>query len=176
MSPRSIAQPSIDPSALVLPGARIHGDVSVGAGSFILFGTVIRAEFDRIDIGQQSNIQDNCVLHCDEGIPCRLGDRVTVGHRAVIHGATIGDRALVGMGSIVLNGAELGEGAWLAAGSVLTEGSKIPPGTLAVGTPARPKRDLTEDELSRADAGVNHYLALANAYRAMLSESSDEVV
>ena len=171
MRPLSIPQPSIDRSALVLPGAQVHGDVTLGARSFVLFGTVIRAEFDQIEVGEQTNIQDNSVVHCDEGIPCRIGNRVTVGHRAVIHGATIGDGALIGMGSVVLNRAEIGEGSWLAAGSVLTEGSKVPPMTLAVGAPAKPKRDLTEDEVLRAQAGVDHYLALADAYRLMLDES-----
>jgi carbonic anhydrase/acetyltransferase-like protein (isoleucine patch superfamily) len=126
---------------------------------------VIRAELDRIAVGAETNIQDNSVVHCDEGIPCLIGDRVTVGHAAVVHGASVGDRCLVGIGAILLNRSKLGEGAWLAAGSVLTEGAHIPAWTLAVGVPARALRELTEDEVARADEGVEHYLDLLERYR-----------
>lgn len=132
---------------------------------------MVRAELDRISIGAESNIQDNAVLHCDEDIPCIVGERVTVGHLAVIHGARIGDRALVGIGARALNDSQVGEGAWLGAGSVLPEGREIPPWTLALGTPARVIRDLTEDEIRKADEGVDHYLQLAEAYRDVFSNS-----
>lgn len=155
----------IDPTALIAPGARVHGEVTIGPRSFILYGTVIRAELDRIAVGAETNIQDNSVVHCDEGIPCLIGDRVTVGHAAVVHGASVGDRCLVGIGAILLNRSKLGEGAWLAAGSVLTEGAHIPAWTLAVGVPARALRELTEDEVARADEGVEHYLDLLERYR-----------
>jgi carbonic anhydrase/acetyltransferase-like protein (isoleucine patch superfamily) len=155
----------IDGSALVMEGVEIHGRVTIGPRVFVLFGTVIRAEFDVIEIGAETNIQDNSVLHCDEGVPCLVGQRVTIGHSAVVHGARVGDRSLVGIGAIMLNGSSLGEGAWLGSGSVLTEGREIPPWTLAVGTPARPVRDLTESEIARADDGVTHYLELMDRYR-----------
>ena len=171
MSEQRFIAPRIDSTALILPGARIVGDVVMGPKSFVLYGTVIRAELDRIEVGAETNIQDNSVIHCDEGVPCHIGDRVTVGHRSVVHGATVGDRALIGMGSIMLNNSEVGEGAWLAAGSVLTEGSKVPPWTLAMGSPAKPKRELTEDEISHADQGVEHYLMLAGVYRSQLLDS-----
>jgi carbonic anhydrase/acetyltransferase-like protein (isoleucine patch superfamily) len=158
-------EPVIDPTALIAPGARVHGEVTIGPRSFILYGTVIRAELDRIAVGAETNIQDNSVVHCDEGIPCLIGDRVTVGHAAVVHGASVGDRCLVGIGAILLNRSKLGEGAWLAAGSVLTEGAHIPAWTLAVGVPARALRELTEDEVARADEGVEHYLDLLERYR-----------
>jgi carbonic anhydrase/acetyltransferase-like protein (isoleucine patch superfamily) len=132
---------------------------------FILFGVVIRAELDRVEIGPETNIQDNAVLHCDEGIPCLVGNRVTVGHSAVVHGASIGDRGLIGIGARALNGSAVGEGAWLAAGSVLAEGKEVPPWTLAMGVPARPVRELTETEIKHADEGVEHYLELASVYR-----------
>lgn len=166
-----IPAPSIDPSALICPGAHIYGQVEIGPRAFILFGTVVRAELDRISIGAESNIQDNAVLHCDEDVPCVVGERVTVGHLAVIHGARIADRALVGVGARALNGSQVGEGAWLGAGSVLPEGRVIPPWTLALGTPARVVRDLTEDEIRRADEGVDHYLELAEAYREVFPNS-----
>ena len=160
-----LPEPRIDPTALIAPGAQVHGKVSVGARVFVLFGVVIRAEFDRIDIGAETNVQDNTVLHCDEGLPCLIGQRVTVGHSAVVHGAVVGDKCLVGIGAKLLNGSRLGEGAWLASGSVLTERKEIPPWTLAMGTPAKPMRELTEAEIARADDGVGHYLDLLEHYR-----------
>ena len=167
MGRTNFPEPAIDPTAVVLPGARIVGQVKIGARSFVLFGAVIRADLDRIEIGTETNIQDNAVLHCDEEIPCLIGDRVTVGHSAVVHGALVGDRCLVGIGSMLLNRSRLGEGAWLAAGSVLPEGREIPPWTLAMGTPARPVRELTEAEIARADQGVDSYVTLMARYRYM---------
>ena len=166
-----IPDPRIDPTALICPGARVHGQVAIGPRAFLLFGVVVRAELDRVSIGAETNIQDNAVLHCDEDVPCLLGDRVTVGHLAVIHGARIGDRALIGIGAKALNDSRVGEGAWLGAGSVLPEGREIPPWTLALGTPAKVVRDLTEDEIRRADEGVDHYLQLAAAYREIFENS-----
>jgi len=168
-SPPSLPQPVIDPTALVAHGAHVYGRVTIGPRVFVLFGSVIRAEFDRIEIGSETNIQDNSVLHCDEDVPCLLGRRVTVGHSAVVHGAIVGDHALIGIGARLLNRSRVGEGAWLAAGSVLAEGREIPPWTLAVGTPARPVRELTEAERTRADDGVDHYLGLIDLYREIFS-------
>ncbi len=167
-----IIKPRIDPSAVISPGCHIYGDVEIGADSFVLFGVVIRAEFDIIRIGHETNIQDNSVVHCDEGVPCLIGDGVTVGHGAVIHGAKIGNGALVGIGATALNNSVVGEGAWLAAGSVLTEGGRIPNWTLALGTPARPVRDLTPEEIQRAADGVEHYRSLAQAYREVFRDPS----
>lgn len=160
-----IPAPLVDPTAVVAPGSHIHGQVRLAERVFVLFGVVIRAELDRIEIGAESNIQDNTVLHCDQDVPCLVGKRVTIGHSAVVHGATVGNRALIGIGAKVLNRATVGEGAWLAAGSVLAEGKEVPPWTLAMGIPARPVRELTPDEIAHADEGVDHYLELADAYR-----------
>ena len=165
--PYDLATPQIDPDAFVAPGVHIHGDITIGAFAVIMFGTVMRAEVDRVVVGAYSNIQDNSVLHCDEGIPCLIGDRVTVGHAAVVHGAIIGDHCLVGIGARALNGSELGEGAWLASGAVLPEGRVIPPWTLAVGIPAKPLRELTEAEIARQRSGVDDYLRLGTTYREM---------
>lgn len=164
-----IPRPKIHDSAVIAPGAHLYGDVTVDADVFVLFGAVIRAELDRIVIGAETNIQDNCVFHCDEDVPALIGRRVTVGHSAVVHGAEIGDRALIGIGAMALNRSSIGEGAWLAAGSVLPEGKTIPPWTLAMGTPAKPVRELTEAEIAHADDGVEHYLELAAAYREIFS-------
>jgi carbonic anhydrase/acetyltransferase-like protein (isoleucine patch superfamily) len=164
-----VPEPEIHPSALIAPGARVFGDVTIASNVFVLFGTVIRAEFDRITIGSATNVQDNSVLHCDEGIPCLVGERVTIGHGAVVHGATVGDRALIGIGARALNRSTIGEGAWLAAGSVLPEGKSVPPWTLSMGTPAKPVRELTEDEVASAEDGVATYLELLAAYREILA-------
>lgn len=169
MRPPHIPSPEIDPSAVIAPNSQVYGQVRIGANAFVLFGAVIRAELDRIEIGDESNVQDNAVLHCDEGIPCLLGDRVTIGHSAVVHGSTVGDRALIGIGAKALNGSVIGEGAWLAAGSVLAERKEVPAWTLAMGVPARTIRELTEDEVSHADEGVRHYLELAVRYREIFS-------
>jgi carbonic anhydrase/acetyltransferase-like protein (isoleucine patch superfamily) len=163
-----LSEPSIDPTALIAPGAHVYGEVSIGARVFLLFGVVVRAELDRIEIGAETNIQDNAVVHCDEDVPCLIGQRVTVGHSAVVHGADVGDRCLVGIGAKLLNGSRLGEGSWLASGSILTEGKEIPPWTLAMGTPAKPVRELSEAEVKRADNGVDHYLGLMEQYRQVL--------
>lgn len=163
-----IAQPNIHPLAWLAPTAAVYGRVTVAAEAVLMFGVVIRSELDPIWVGEQSNLQDNVVVHSDEDIPTVIGRRVTVGHAAVVHGATIGDRCLVGIGALVLNRAEMGEGSWLAAGSVLAEGKVVPPWTLAVGVPAKPLRELTAAEIARQDEGVEIYLQLAAAYRLAL--------
>jgi carbonic anhydrase/acetyltransferase-like protein (isoleucine patch superfamily) len=160
-----IPRPTIAPTAVIAPGSHISGDVTIGPETFILFGVVARAELDRIEIGARTNIQDNSVLHCDEGVPCLIGDRVTVGHSAVVHGAVVEDDALIGIGAKALNRSKVGKGALLAAGSVLAEGKEVPPYTLAMGIPAKPVRELTEEEIARTVEGVEHYNALASAYR-----------
>jgi len=164
MSDITIATPEIDPTAFVAPTAVLHGDITVGPRAVIMFGTVIRAEMAHVHVGADTNIQDNCVVHVDYGEPATIGDRVVVGHAAVVHGATVGSHCLVGIGARALNGSTMGEGSWLAAGSVLTEGKSIPPWTMAVGIPARPLRELTEDEIARQRKGVDHYVALGAAY------------
>lgn len=156
---------------MVAPDAKVFGDVTVGGNTFILFGVVLRAELDRVIIGSESNIQDNTVVHCDEGIPCLIGDRVTVGHAAVVHGATVEDQALIGIGARALNRSTVGEGAILAAGSVLAEGKEIPPWTLGMGIPAKPMRDLTEAEIAKTAEGVDHYVELSVLYREIFQNS-----
>jgi carbonic anhydrase/acetyltransferase-like protein (isoleucine patch superfamily) len=168
----SIPEPNIHETALILPGAHVHGDVTLAEEVIVLFGVVIRAELDRIVVGQRSNVQDNAVLHCDEDIPTIVGERVTIGHNAVVHGATVGDGALIGIGATALNRSTVGEGAWLAAGSVLPEGKGVPPWTLAVGTPARPIRELSEEEVARAEEGVDNYLMLASRYREIFGSNT----
>jgi carbonic anhydrase/acetyltransferase-like protein (isoleucine patch superfamily) len=163
-----LATPSIHESAFVAPTARVFGDVTVGPDAVLMFGVVVRAELDRIEVGAQTNLQDNVVVHCDEGIPCLIGRRVTVGHAAVVHGATVDDHCLVGIGARALNGSHMGEGSWLAAGAVLAEGKSIPPWTIAVGIPAKPLRELTDAERARQDEGVDHYVRFGEMYGRIL--------
>lgn len=163
-----LATPSIHESAFVAPTARVFGDVTVGPDAVLMFGVVVRAELDRIEVGAETNLQDNVVVHCDEGIPCLIGRRVTVGHAAVVHGATVDDHCLVGIGARALNGSHMGEGSWLAAGAVLAEGKSIPPWTIAVGIPAKPLRELTDAERARQDEGVDHYVRFGEMYGRIL--------
>ena len=160
-----LAVPRIHETAFVAPGARVLGNVTIGPRVVVMFGVVARAELDRIEVGAETNLQDNVVLHCDEGVPCIIGSRVTVGHAAVVHGANIGDHSVVGIGARALNGSHLGEGSWLAAGAVLGEDRSIPPWTVAVGIPARPLRAVNDDERKRQAEGVDFYLAFADLYR-----------
>ncbi len=146
----------------------MYGNVTIGARAVLMFGVVVRAELDSIKVGSQTNLQDNVVVHCDEGIPCVIGSRVTVGHAAVVHGAVVEDHCLVGIGARALNGSHMGEGSWLAAGAVLAEGKSIPPWTIAVGIPAKPLRELTDDERARQSEGVDHYVAFGEAYARLL--------
>ena len=158
--------PTIDPTAYVAPGAVIIGDVVIGAESSIWFGTIVRADIHYIRIGTQTNIQDQCMLHVTGGsFPLQVGSRITVGHRAIVHGCTVEDGCLIGMGAVLLDGCHIGEEAVIAAGSVVPEGAKIPPRTLAMGVPASPRREVAEKELSRARAAVTDYLELAAIYR-----------
>ena len=163
--PRRLASPVIHPAAYIASTARIFGDVVVKADAVVMFGVVIRAETERIVVGEETNIQDNSVLHADRGFPTLVGRRVTIGHLALVHGAVVGDHCLLGMGAIGLNGSVMGEGSWLAAGSILGEGKEIPPWTIAVGTPARPLRELRPHEIQRAEMGIEEYLTLGATYR-----------
>ena len=159
-------EPVVDPSVYVAPGAVIIGDVVIGPESSIWFGTVVRADVNYIRIGAQTNIQDQCILHVTGGTyPLNVGNRITVGHRAIIHGCTIEDGCLIGMGAVLLDGCHVGGEAIVAAGSVVSEGSQIPPRTLAMGVPAEPRREITEKELARAKYSASHYLELAQIYR-----------
>jgi len=165
----------VDPAAFIAPGAVVVGDVNIGAESSIWFGAIIRGDSEAIRIGSQTNIQDGCVLHADEGIPCNLGDRVTLGHGAIVHGATVEDDCLIGMRAVVMNGAKIGRGSIVAVGSVVTERTEIPPGSVVMGQPARVKRLATERDLARIRHAAEHYVAAAKAYReASVGEAAKE--
>ena len=155
----------IDERAFIAPNATVVGAVRVEAEASVWFGCVLRGDNEPITIGARTNVQDLTIVHTDEGIPCRLGSDVTVGHRAVLHGATIEDGALIGIGAIVLNGATVGKEALIGAGAVVTEGQVIPPRHLALGVPAKVVRDLTDEEVDHLRAAAAHYVARAEAFR-----------
>ena len=143
----NLGKGKIAPTANIARDAVVMGDVEIGNEACVLFHAVVRADEAKIVIGKRSNIQDNCTVHVDKGFPAVIGDWVTVGHNAVIHGCTIGDGTVIGMGSIILNGARIGKECMIGAGSLVLQGQEIPDGCLAVGSPARVKRPLTEDEI-----------------------------
>lgn len=155
----------ISDDAFVASNATILGNVRIAAGSSVWFGAVIRGDTESVEIGSRSNVQDLSMLHADPGHPCRIGDDVTIGHAAVVHGATVGNGALIGIRAVVLNGASVGEGAIVGAGAVVTEGSQIPARHLAVGVPAKVIRELTEKDLSRTEHASKHYVQAAIEYR-----------
>jgi carbonic anhydrase/acetyltransferase-like protein (isoleucine patch superfamily) len=144
--------------------ATIIGDVMIGKQVGVWFGAVIRADKDRIVIGDRSNIQDNCVLHTSKGHPVILGTDVSVGHGAILHGCTIGNRVLVGMGSIVLNGATIGEGSVIGAGAVIIEGKQIPPGSVVVGVPGKIVKEAEPAQQEQILANAAAYIELATEY------------
>ncbi len=159
--------PRIHPSVFLAPGARVIGDVEIGEQSSIWFNVVIRGDVHFIRIGTRTNIQDLTMCHVTHRKhPLEIGNDVTVGHSAVLHGATIGDRILIGMGAIILDRAVIGNDALVAAGALIREGFKVPPGTLAAGMPARIVRDLTDDEIRSVAQGASNYESYVGRYRA----------
>lgn len=157
---------SVHPTAWIHPDATVLGDVSLGAHVSIWPGAVLRGDTDRIEVGGESNVQDGAVLHCDPGVPCIVGKRVTIGHRAVVHGCTVEDGAMIGMGAIILNKAVVGAGSLVAAGAVVGEGMQIPPGSMVMGVPARVRGPLSEEQARRVADGPAHYVAKAAEHRA----------
>ena len=157
--------PTIHPSAFVAPGAEIIGRVRLSKDANIWFGCVLRADVDRIEIGEATNIQDGSILHADDRTPCLIADHVHVGHHTNLHGCVVERGALIGIGAIVLSRARVGAGAIIGAGSVVLEGTNIPPRTLAVGAPARVVRKVTAGELAYIQRWVKKYVRLAQAYR-----------
>lgn len=164
----------IDPSAFIAPGAHVMGDVTIGAESSVWFNAVLRGDTDSIRVGRRSNLQDGCVLHADFGLPCTIGDGVTVGHQAIVHGATVENNVIIGMGAIILNGARIGENSIIAAGALVTEGTIIPPNSLAMGMPAKVKRTLSMEEIERLRQSADHYVENAKRYKLSGSDRGPE--
>jgi len=157
--------PRIDPSAFVAETATVIGDVVVGARSSLWFGAVLRGDVHSIVVGEETSIQDNAVVHVTEHRHAtQVGSRVTVGHNVTLHGCTIGDLCIIGMGAVILDRAEIGDRCIIGAGALVTPGTKIPAGWLAVGSPARPTRALKEEELEWLSASAKHYVDLIARY------------
>ncbi|MGH3689522.1 MAG: gamma carbonic anhydrase family protein [Microbacterium sp.] len=150
--------PSIDPTAFVADGARIVGDVSLAAGSSVWYNAVLRGDSAEIVIGPGSNVQDNVSVHVDSGHPVIVGAKVSIGHNAVVHGCTIGDGTLIGMGSVILSGAVIGAGCLIAGGAVILGGTDVPAGSLVAGVPAKVRRTLSEEEQANLIANADIYL------------------
>lgn len=157
--------PVLAPGVFIAPTAVLAGDVTIGGHSSVWFGAVLRADLNRISIGRFSNIQDNCVLHITDVLPCVIGDYVTVGHGAIVHGCTIGNEVLIGMGAVILDGAVVEDQCIIGAGAVVTPGTRIPSGSLAVGTPAKVIRSLSQEERTKFKRWAEEYVKLAEAYK-----------
>ena len=158
-------EPKIDESAFVAESADIVGKVNIEKNSNIWYGTVLRADDNYINVGENTNIQDGSVVHISEGHPTIIGKNVTIGHKSIIHGCEIGDNTLIGMGSIVLDGAKVGEFTLLGAGSLVPPGKEIPSGVLAMGSPAKVIRELSDEEKENLTKSALKYVKLANNHK-----------
>lgn len=169
--------PQIHETAFIAPGCRIIGDVTIGAGSSVWYNCVLRADVNRIVVGERTNIQDGTVVHCDsghgerEGFPTIIGDDVLIGHMAMVHGTLLHDRSFVGLGSITMDGCEIESGGMFAAGAMLTPGKKILAGEMWGGRPAKKMRDLTEQQQAVNTLGAAGYAMLAQSHAKEVSSS-----
>jgi carbonic anhydrase/acetyltransferase-like protein (isoleucine patch superfamily) len=156
----------IHPTAFIAPTASVMGDVTLGADSSVWYGAVLRGDMAPIVIGERTNLQDGTIVHVDEGVPCHIGARVGVGHRVILHGCTVEDECLIGMGSILLNEVRIGAGSVVAAGAVIPEGMQVPPRSLVMGVPGRIVRPVDETLTRRIAETWSHYVEQARAHRA----------
>lgn len=157
--------PGLAEDAWVAPTATVVGDVTIGPQSGVFYGAVLRADMETITVGRGSNVQDAAVLHADPGYPARIGDHVSIGHGAVLHGCTVEDGSLIGMNATVLNGAVIGAGSLVAANALVLEGTVVPPRSLVAGIPAKVRRELTEHE-------VEHCRTNATTYEGLIQQHS----
>jgi carbonic anhydrase/acetyltransferase-like protein (isoleucine patch superfamily) len=156
--------PEIHPTAWVAPSAQVIGRVRLGPHASVWYGAVLRGDNEWLEVGEESNVQDNAVLHADWGFPLTVGARCTVGHRAILHGCTLGEAVLVGMGATVLNGATLGPECLVGAAALVTEGRSVPPRSLVLGAPARVARPLDDAEAARLHASARAYVETARRH------------
>ena len=164
------AAPTIAESAWVAESAQVMGDVVLAEDASIWFGVVIRGDTETIRIGRGSNIQDLSVLHADHGMPLTVGEDVTVGHQVMLHGCTVGDGSLIGIGAVVLNGAKIGKGCLVGAGALVTEGKEFPDGSMILGSPAKVVRQLTPEQLEGLRQSAKHYVDNARRFRTGLKK------
>jgi carbonic anhydrase/acetyltransferase-like protein (isoleucine patch superfamily) len=145
----------------IAPGTHLIGRITLGDQASVWYNTVLRADLAPIRIGRRTNIQDNCVFHVESGMPCTLGDDVTVGHSAVVHAATIGNNVLIGMKAIIMSGAQIGDNCIIGAGALITENLVVPPNTLVWGMPAKRSRPLVDEEIAAVTVSAEHYVEYA---------------
>ncbi|GAB3616915.1 gamma carbonic anhydrase family protein [Okibacterium endophyticum] len=158
---RGTPAPRIADDVFIADGARVVGDVTMHPSSSVWYNAVLRGDYASIELGEGSNIQDGVAVHVDAAYPVRIGADVSVGHNAVVHGCTIGDRVLIGMGSVVLSGAVIGDECLIAGGAVVLEGTVVPPRSLVAGVPAKVRRELTDDEVASITENARRYVANA---------------
>lgn len=163
------AEPQIAESAFVAPGAAVSGAVTLSEESSVWYGASLRADYVPVTVGARSNIQDNATLHGDPGFPCVVGEDVTIGHNAVVHGCVIEDACVIGMGSVVMNGAVIGAGSLVAGGAVVMPGTQVPPGSLVAGLPAKVRRPTTDDERAGFLRSASVYADNARRHRDALA-------
>jgi carbonic anhydrase/acetyltransferase-like protein (isoleucine patch superfamily) len=162
--------PQLADTAWVADSAQVMGNVTLAADSSVWFGVTVRGDTETIAIGQGSNIQDGSVLHADVGMPLVVGENVTVGHKVMLHGCTIGDESLIGIGAIVLNGAKIGKNCLVGAGSLVTEGKAFPDGSMIMGSPAKAVRQLTPEQMEGLRMSARHYVDNAQRFRHTLKK------
>jgi carbonic anhydrase/acetyltransferase-like protein (isoleucine patch superfamily) len=162
--------PRVAASAWVADSAQVMGDVELAEDTSVWFGVVIRGDTDTIRIGRGTNIQDASVLHADKGQPLTVGDYVTVGHKAMLHGCTVGEGSLIGIGAVVLNGAKIGKGCLVGAGALVTEGKEFPDGSMIIGSPAKVVRELTAEQQQGLKMSALYYVENARRFKAGLKK------
>jgi carbonic anhydrase/acetyltransferase-like protein (isoleucine patch superfamily) len=158
-------KPDVDPDAWVAPDANVIGNVVLAAGSSVWFGATLRGDNEVIAVGRGSNVQENCVFHTDMGFPLVIGENCTIGHKVMLHGCTIGDNTLIGMGATVLNGARIGKNCLIGAGALITENKVIPDGSLVMGVPGKVVRELDAAAIKMLTASALHYTENAARFR-----------
>ncbi|MGB6053643.1 MAG: gamma carbonic anhydrase family protein [Burkholderiaceae bacterium] len=166
--------PQLDPSCFVAESAQVIGKVTLKANASVWFNATLRGDNEMITVGENSNIQEGCVLHTDPGMPLTIGDNVTVGHQAMLHGCTIGDGALIGIQAVVLNGAKIGRNCLVGAGALVTEGKEFPDNSLIVGSPAKAVRQLDNAAVARIRAGTDSYVARSRLFKTQLKRIDSE--
>ena len=163
-------RPEVHESAWVADNAQVMGAVKLAADASVWFGCTVRGDTETIEIGEGSNIQDGTVMHADHGMPLKVGKHVTVGHMVMLHGCTIGDESLIGIGAVVLNGAKIGKNCLVGAGSLVTEGKEFPDGSMIMGTPAKVVRQLTPEQIEGLGQSARHYIDNARRFKAGLKK------
>ena len=162
--------PSIAPNAWVADSAQIMGNVTLAENTSVWFGAVLRGDTSTITVGKGSNVQDNSVLHADVGMPLVIGEGVTVGHQVMLHGCTIGNNSLIGIGAIVLNGVKIGNNCLVGAGALVTEGKEFPDGSMIIGSPAKAVRMLSPEQIEGLKMSAQHYMDNASRYKTGLNK------